>query len=74
VKNILLLLPLALIMAGCQDVYRYPCQDPENWNNDYCNSNACVAAGACTVDVMGPDKAANEKLMKEYNKTGTEEK
>lgn len=73
-KNILLLLPLALIMTGCQDIYRYPCQDPENWNTHYCNSNACVAAGACTVDVMGPDKAANEKLMKEYNETRTETK
>ena len=68
-KNILLLLPLALVMTGCTDVYRYPCQDPENWNSEYCTSNACVAEGACTVDVMGPDKEANQKLLNEYNES-----
>ena len=73
-KNILLLLPLALVMTGCADVYRYPCQDPENWNDHYCTSNACVAAGVCTADVMGPDKEANEKLIKEYNESKSEAK
>ena len=72
-KHVLLLL-LVLVMTGCNDVYRYPCQDPENWDDEYCTSNACVAAGACAVDVMGPDRAANEKLIKEYNKSKSEVK
>ena len=28
------LMPL-LVLTGCGERYRYPCQDPENWNEKY---------------------------------------
>lgn len=37
-----------LLMVGCQDRYRYPCQDPENQTSQECNPPACVADGTCT--------------------------
>ena len=50
----LILLPL-LLLAGCQDRYRYPCQDPANWDNPECNNEACRADGTCTSDTLGPN-------------------
>jgi hypothetical protein len=44
----LLLLGALLTLAGCQDRYRYACQDPANWNKVHCNPPACEADGTCT--------------------------
>ena len=37
---------------GAEDVYRYPCQDPANWENAECSPPACDATGACTKDLI----------------------
>jgi hypothetical protein len=42
-------LPLAaLALMGCQDRYRYDCQDPANWEVPECQKPKCVASGYCT--------------------------
>jgi hypothetical protein len=38
----------ALLLVACSDAYRYPCQDPANWNKVHCNPPACEADGTCT--------------------------
>ena len=35
----------ALLLVGCSDTYRYPCQDPANKNKEECNRPACEADG-----------------------------
>ena len=47
------LLMLSLTSCGYQGSYRYPCQDPANWNNAECNPPICEASGTCTKDVIG---------------------
>lgn len=44
-----------LILAGCgyDGGYRYPCQDPENWDATECNPPVCKVDGACTEDLLG---------------------
>jgi hypothetical protein len=43
------LLPLAaLALMGCEDRYRYDCQDPENWQDELCKKPRCIAMGYCT--------------------------
>jgi hypothetical protein len=37
-----------LALAGCSDSYRFPCQDPANWNKVHCNPPVCEANGTCT--------------------------
>ena len=37
-----------LMIAGCSDAYRYPCQDPANQASTDCNPPVCVADGTCT--------------------------
>lgn len=52
-----LLLITALILSGCayQGVYRYKCQDPENWEKQECNPPSCKVDGTCSKDLIGFD-------------------
>lgn len=59
-KAILILL-VAMLLAGCADQYRYPCQNPANWGKEECNNEVCKAEGECTSDVLEP-KAAEELI------------
>lgn len=49
-------------LAGCEANYRYPCQDPNNWNNEECKKPACVATGECSENLVGQKawEAANQ--------------
>ena len=49
------LLMLSLTSCGYQGSYRYPCQDPANWEKAECNPPICEATGTCTKDVIGKD-------------------
>ena len=45
-----------LLLSGCSDGhYRYPCQDPNNWEDTECKPPVCSAAGACPEDLVGKD-------------------
>lgn len=52
-----MLLALSLL-AGCQDRFRYPCQDPDNWETKECKPPICTATGTCPSDVTQPEKVA----------------
>lgn len=48
---------LSLVLTSCgkydfKEVYRYPCQDPANWESPECLPPDCEAFGICTKDVM----------------------
>ena len=49
----LLLLPL---LVACQENYRYPCQDPENWDIKQCKKPYCSANGTCPEDLTPYEK------------------
>jgi len=49
------LLMLSLTSCGYQGFYRYPCQDPANWEKAECNPPICEATGTCTKDVIGKE-------------------
>lgn len=42
-----------LLVAGCGEHYRYPCQDPANWKKEECNRPACEADGMCWDKLSG---------------------
>ena len=49
-----LLIPvIALLLVGCEERYRYPCQDPENAEKAECNRPACEADGMCYDSLNG---------------------
>ena len=49
------LLMLSLTGCGYQGFYRYPCQDPANWEKAECNPPICEATGTCTKDIIGKE-------------------
>jgi len=49
---------LALGLSGCgyDGHYRYPCQNPENWESAECKPPICTANGACPEDLAQLEK------------------
>jgi hypothetical protein len=50
------LMPLMFVLTGCGERYRYPCQDPENWNEKQCQKPYCSANGTCPEDLTHYEK------------------
>ena len=48
---ILLLLPLTLAMCS-GDRYRYPCQDPANWDKEICKMPLCDVNRTCPEHIF----------------------
>ena len=52
----------ALLLVGCEDRYRYPCQDPANKDKEECNLPACQVDGNCYDTLNGlPPRHKEEK-------------
>jgi hypothetical protein len=49
------LLGLTLTGCGYDGHFRYPCQDPANWENAECKPPVCTVSGACPEDLVGTD-------------------
>ena len=45
-----------LALAGCEDRFRYECQNPKNFGQPKCEPPACEADGTCTKDLLGQPK------------------
>jgi hypothetical protein len=45
------------VLSGCgyQGHYRYPCQDPANWEKAECKPPVCSVSQTCPVDLVGED-------------------
>lgn len=48
----------AIVLTGCEDRFRYFCQDPKNWEAEKCQRPQCAVTGTC------PDQLVNTKEMK----------
>jgi hypothetical protein len=45
-----------LVLSG-DGFYRYPCQDPTNWENPDCKPPLCTARKDCPDDLVGDGNA-----------------
>jgi hypothetical protein len=50
------ILTAVLLLVGCQDRYRYPCQDPTNWDSDICKKPICEINRSCPEHIFKEDK------------------
>jgi hypothetical protein len=53
--RVICLIALTLLM-GCEDRFRYPCQDPQNWELDECKPPICTASGTCPEQLVTIEK------------------
>lgn len=58
-----LLLTTALLLAGCDERFRYECQNPKNWERPDCVRPMCAINGVCPDQLNKPTdmKMENEK-------------
>jgi len=54
-----------LCLVGCQDRFRYPCQDPANWNDTQCQKPECEATRTCPDLIIKNDKRMSIPLPSE---------
>ena len=53
VKYLLVLLALPIGLAMCSgDRFRYPCQDPENWDKEFCQKPKCDVTRTCPEHIF----------------------
>ena len=53
VKWMMLILLIPLGMAMCSgDRFRYPCQDPKNWDKDFCKMPLCDVTRTCPEQIF----------------------
>jgi hypothetical protein len=43
------------MLSGCQERYRYHCQDPKNWQAEECTHPKCEATQTCTDYLIHKD-------------------
>jgi hypothetical protein len=60
-----LLIATALLLIGCEDTYRYPCQDPANKDKEECNLPACEADGFCYDKLNGLSAPVEQSPVEE---------
>ena len=66
---IILLAPLALAYFSDGERFRYPCQNPENWDKEICKMPACDVTRTCPEHIfkgqrdprLGPPKDGEGK-------------
>jgi hypothetical protein len=44
------------LLAGCEDRFRYPCQDPKNWELAECKPPICTATATCPDQLIKPEQ------------------
>jgi hypothetical protein len=72
--SFLILIPLSLAIFG-GDRFRYPCQDPSNWDKPICQKPACDVTRTCVEHVfkgqrdprLGPPEEAQNILAKQQS-------
>ena len=47
---------LLVLLTGCEDRFRYPCQNPVNWENTECKPPICTATGTCPEQLVTLEK------------------
>lgn len=62
-KTILITIAL-LCLAGCSDRFRYPCQDPANWNSPQCQKPQCEVNRTCPDLLVKSEKRMSTPAAK----------
>lgn len=55
------LLIMLMLFAGCQERFRYTCQNPKNWEDADCKRPLCSINGVCPDQLNRPEDSKAEK-------------
>lgn len=48
------LIVLLLLLTGCEERYRYPCQNPDNFHKEECQRPKCLFTQQCPEYLVAP--------------------
>lgn len=48
------LMVMLVFLAGCEDQYRYPCQNPQNFGKPECQKPTCQFSQQCPEYLVAP--------------------
>lgn len=68
-KKILLLLFIPFVLVACEQQYRYPCQNMENWDKEECKKPRCEVHRDCPEHIFsnGTSKAVLDYVAGKEN-------
>ena len=66
-----LILAAMFALTGCEERYRYPCQDPHNWEKTFCQKPFCSANGTCPEDLKHYERNRNGQQVVQQNQQTT---
>lgn len=69
-----LLISLVLLLSGCEDRYRYKCQDPDKFNHPDCQKPKCLFTQQCPEYMVAPilEKQVNQSQIQQPQPAPTE--
>lgn len=53
-KHTLVALAVLMLLTGCEDRYRYPCQNPDNFHREECQKPKCLFTQQCPEYLVAP--------------------
>jgi hypothetical protein len=56
----LMLFLFAALLLGCGDHYRYPCQNPKNWESAECKPPVCTVTQTCPDNLLKAEEMKGE--------------
>lgn len=51
-NKLLILFLLCSALISCENRYRYACQNPDNWEEDYCKKPKCEVSRECPEHIF----------------------
>jgi hypothetical protein len=54
------LFTVAVLLAGCEERFRYECQNPKHWDKSECQRPVCAVQGMCPDQLTRPEERATE--------------
>ena len=67
-----LLVALLVALAGCQDHYRYPCQNPDNFAKPECQKPKCQFTQMCPEYLVAPILEKQVNAVQQSNQSASE--
>jgi len=49
-----------ILLAGCDERFRYFCQDPKNWEKAECKRPQCAVTGTCPDQLTKPEERRSD--------------
>lgn len=66
------LLLLVALLAGCEDKYRYPCQNPDNFHKPQCQKPKCQFTQMCPEYLVAPILEKQINAVQQSNQSPAE--